>query len=168
MVNTIGGKVEPEDESILDTAIREFEEETGILIRKDKSLISYKVEHFDFCCSVPKQLYHRFHVVPIDPDCMPEIHEAVSIFDLTLGCSATGESDLSPKDLIRSKTDHALWVAMQPWSLNKQSSLVTKHSTVNGLLWVRNIYQLSGDQYTHLVKVFFDGEYKRSITDIIL
>jgi len=84
MVNTIGGKVEPGDETILDTAIREFEEETGIVIHnyKDTTLFD-TIKCFDYCCSKQKQLYHRFYIVSVDPDIMPEISDAPELKHLS-------------------------------------------------------------------------------------
>lgn len=67
MFNTIGGKVE-DGEDILDTAIREFSEEALLDIEAQgvlRRLVEDNIFFYDFCCSVPKQLYHRFFVVDL-------------------------------------------------------------------------------------------------------
>lgn len=82
MYNTIGGKVD-EGEYILDTAIREFIEETLLPVDAFdflKEAIESKVYHFDYCCSESKQLFHRFYAMRVKTGDIPLIDDIVERF----------------------------------------------------------------------------------------
>jgi 8-oxo-dGTP pyrophosphatase MutT (NUDIX family) len=76
LIHPIGGKVETYDNELIDTAIREFIEETNleqypyiyinklnkdILIENIKNIIKHKIKYFDLCINGKLKYYHRYY-----------------------------------------------------------------------------------------------------------
>ena len=77
LIHPIGGKVETFDNELIDTAIREFIEETNleqypylyinkldknILITSIKNVIKSKIKYFDLCINKKLEYYHRYYL----------------------------------------------------------------------------------------------------------
>lgn len=77
LIHPIGGKVETFDNELVDTAIREFIEETNLeqypylcinklskdmLINSIKNMINSKIKYFDLCINNHLEYYHRYYL----------------------------------------------------------------------------------------------------------
>jgi 8-oxo-dGTP pyrophosphatase MutT (NUDIX family) len=62
MFNSFGGKLEPTDESIVTSAMRELHEETGISVTHGDALHSVGTLHFTFADSTTEMMVHLFRL----------------------------------------------------------------------------------------------------------
>jgi 8-oxo-dGTP pyrophosphatase MutT (NUDIX family) len=93
LVHTVGGKVEPFDKNIFETAIREFIEETSLeahnffneknlvkeeLIKEIVGMFKKKEIYKDLCINKESKYYHRYYLIILNEQSMsPEIINSI-------------------------------------------------------------------------------------------